>query len=90
MKIQTRKTYPDGNQYWYCLWKLHRDDGPAVIKPKEYKAWYNHGGVHRADLWGEPLPAVHVSGHGGYSAYYLDGNLVSRRMAVAYLREIEP
>lgn len=39
--MQTYKYYRNG--------KLHRDDGPAVIKPDGTQEWYKEGKLHRDD-----------------------------------------
>jgi hypothetical protein len=51
---------------YYCAGKLHRKNGPAVIREDDgYNAYYIAGKRHRKDG-----PAVIVE---GYSAYYIDG-----------------
>ena len=60
--------------------KLHREDGPALIKfkhnidenkPKEivYEEWYKHGYKHRED---GPAYVNHVN---GIKIWYIDGNV---------------
>jgi hypothetical protein len=45
---------------------LHRDEGPAIIRPDGYMAWYLNGRLHRADG-----PAV-IS-PGGTRYWYING-----------------
>jgi hypothetical protein len=44
----------DGDQYWYCNGKLHRDNKPAVICAGGNQYWYQHDKLHRNN----DLPAV--------------------------------
>ena len=39
--MQTYKYYRNG--------KLHRDDGPAIIRPDGTQEWYKEGKLHRDD-----------------------------------------
>ena len=45
-----------GTKWWYKDYKLHRDDGPAVIYSDGAKSWYKDGLLHREDgparCWG--------------------------------------
>jgi hypothetical protein len=36
-------------KYWYKDFKLHREDGPAVLYPNGYESWYLNGKQHRID-----------------------------------------
>jgi hypothetical protein len=45
----TLKTYQDGTQYWYLNGELHREDGPAIIRPDGTQRWYLNGKCHRED-----------------------------------------
>ena len=38
-----RIVLPDGRQEWRLGWKLHRDDGPAVIYPDGTQEWWVNG-----------------------------------------------
>lgn len=49
--------------------ELHNDDGPAIITPQGYKAWYKHGDRHRVDG-----PAV-IDPHDGSKEWWFEGNL---------------
>lgn len=49
--------------------ELHNDDGPAIITPQGYKAWYKHGYRHRVDG-----PAV-IDPHDGSKEWWFEGNL---------------
>jgi hypothetical protein len=39
----------DGTKCWYVDDQLHREDGPALEKPKNYRAWFKNGKLHRED-----------------------------------------
>jgi len=39
----------DGTKCWYCNDELHREDGPALEKPNNYRAWFRNGKLHRED-----------------------------------------
>jgi hypothetical protein len=41
--------YFNGDKAWYLNGKLHREDGPAVIKPDGTKAWLLNGEYYRID-----------------------------------------
>lgn len=41
--------YNDGSQRWYRYGKLHREDGPAVIRADGSQKWYRNGEMHRED-----------------------------------------
>lgn len=40
---------PTVQQYRNKFGVLHREDGPAIIHPDGYKAWYRYGKRHRED-----------------------------------------
>ena len=42
-------TYSDGSQRWYLHGQLHREDGPAIIRPDGSQEWWLHGQLHRED-----------------------------------------
>ena len=44
-----RSVEPDGSQVWFYNAKLHRTDGPAVIRPDGTKEWFINGQLHRTD-----------------------------------------
>jgi hypothetical protein len=35
--------WQNGSEEWYRNGKLHREDGPAIVFPDGYRAWYQHG-----------------------------------------------
>lgn len=38
---------PDGTKMWFNYKnELHREDGPAVIYPSEFKVWYINGRLY--------------------------------------------
>ena len=43
------KFYPNGNKEYYKDFKLHRDNGPAIIYSDGSKEWYKEGLLHRLD-----------------------------------------
>lgn len=47
-KIET-KTRDDGTVIWVKDGFVHREDGPALIKPNGTKEWYRDGLLHRED-----------------------------------------
>ncbi len=49
MKRNGLHTGSDGTQYWYKEWKLHREDGPAIIYTNGNQRWYKDGKLHRED-----------------------------------------
>lgn len=51
---------------------LHRIDGPAVIWPDGYKAWYVNGRLHRID---GPAREQCVNGH-DFNEYWFDGKCI--------------
>ena len=54
--------------------ELHRLDGPAVIHPDGYEAWYRNGIRHRLDG-----PAINNQ-YTGYKAWYDNGELIKQVM----------
>jgi hypothetical protein len=38
-----------GTKRWFLNYKLHREDGPAVIYPDGFQQWYQYGKLHRVD-----------------------------------------
>ena len=49
-----------GDTHWYADGVLHREDGPAMLRGKKYRAWYFYGSLHRENgpalsgaIWGE-------------------------------------
>jgi len=55
-----------GDIFWYQNAKIHRLDGPAVIRKDGTKLWYKEGKFHRIDG-----PAVEYVD--GYKTWYIDG-----------------
>lgn len=55
-----------GKTRWYLNGKLHREDGPAIVRTNNHKAWYLNGKPHREDG-----PAIEYA-NGGKS-WYLNG-----------------
>lgn len=50
MKEAFNATLKDGTKIWFLPdGMLHRDGGPAFIRPDGYKAWFRDGFCHRAD-----------------------------------------
>ena len=43
------KMYSDGTQKWYQSGKLHRTDGPAIIRPDGSQEWWLNGKRNRID-----------------------------------------
>lgn len=41
--------HPNGRQEWYVDGRLHRSDGPAVIRADGRQEWYVDGQRHRLD-----------------------------------------
>ena len=45
----------NGSDKWYLDGKLHREDGPAIIRADGSQVWYLHGEIHRenrpAAIW---------------------------------------
>ena len=39
----------DGATFWYLHGVIHRDDGPAVVRPNGDKWWYQYGKQDRED-----------------------------------------
>jgi hypothetical protein len=56
---ESRKTYYDAN------FKIHRDNGPAILWKNGRRSYYKHGYLHREDG-----PAIENSN--GKSRYYLE------------------
>jgi hypothetical protein len=55
----------NGDKRWFdSNGKVHRVDGPAVIRADGYKSWYQHGVRHRVDG-----PAIEWPD--GYNEWYL-------------------
>ena len=52
-------TFPYGTQEWRVNGKLHRDDGPAVVRANGSQEWYRDGQRHR---------------EGGPAVIYADGS----------------
>lgn len=44
---ETYTTLSNGTQEWRMYKKLHRDDGPAVIRSDHTQIWYRRGEMHR-------------------------------------------
>lgn len=61
-------TGADGTEFWTLDKKLHRTDGPAVIRPNGEEAWYLHGQRHRV---GDPA----VSTPDGAQRWFLNDQL---------------
>ena len=58
-------------QEWYWKGKLHRENGPAVIRTTGYQAWYRHGKRHRDD----GPAAIHGN---GLLEWWVDGKSLTR------------
>lgn len=58
----------DGTREWRLDGKLHRIDGPAIIRPDGNEGWYFMGKLHREDG-----PAVIRPD--GYKAWWLNGKI---------------
>lgn len=56
----------DGDIGYYKWFKLHREDGPAVVSPHGYQHWYLNGKLHR-----DNAPAVIQKS--GYQAWHQHG-----------------
>jgi hypothetical protein len=41
--------FTNGQKEWYLNGKRHREDGPAIIRPRGTKSWYLNGKRHRID-----------------------------------------
>ena len=59
----------DGTETWRLNDKLHRGDGPALIRPDGYEAWYQYGQFHREG----DRPAMTLPN--GEKRWYYDGEL---------------
>jgi hypothetical protein len=64
-----KKVHSDRVEYRDKDGKLHRTDGPAMVRVDGYQAWYEHGLLHR----GGGKPAVTYSD--GYRVYFEQGEL---------------
>jgi hypothetical protein len=45
----TMTEHSNGTKHWLLNEKLHREDGPAIVRPNGTKAWYLNGKRHRED-----------------------------------------
>ena len=61
------KVLKDGTEVWELNGKLHREDGPAVIRPDGYQAWYLNGKRHRV---GGPA----ITNYVGTQAWFMNDN----------------
>ncbi len=59
----------DGTETWRLNNKLHRGDGPALVRPDGYEAWYQYGEFHREG----DKPAMTLPD--GEKRWYYDGKL---------------
>ena len=66
----TVKVYPDGDKYWYLGGKVHREDGPAVVKADGTKIWCLYDELHN-----EHGPAYEKLN--GYKEWWLNGRYVT-------------
>jgi len=62
------KTYADGTKEWFLNDRLHREDGPAVIRTDGSRYWYLNDKQHREDG-----PAIVRAD--GSQLWYLNGRL---------------
>jgi hypothetical protein len=50
----------NGTERWFLNGKLHREDGPAVIRADGTQYWYLNGVIHREDgpavIWADGMP----------------------------------
>ena len=69
--MRNGKYIEDENECWYLNGKLHRTDGPAVIRSDGCQKWYLNGNLHRTDG-----PAVTWSN--GSQKWYLNGEKVDK------------
>lgn len=60
-----------GSKWWHCNDRLHRINGPAIIRSNRSYAWYNHGKRHRLDG-----PAI-IHKSDGHVEYWVNGNLIT-------------
>lgn len=60
-----------GSKWWHCNNRLHRINGPAIIRSNRSYAWYNHGKRHRLDG-----PAI-IHKSDGHVEYWVNGNLIT-------------
>ena len=57
-------------RYYNAQGQLHREYGPAVERPDDYRAWYQNGQRHKLDG-----PAAEYSD--GYRAWYINGKVLT-------------
>ena len=62
--------YHDGSQEWWFDSKLHREDGPAIIRADGSQSWWIDGKLHREDG-----PAITYAG--GTQEWYISGKSVN-------------
>jgi len=48
-KEYTVKVYDNGTTFWYLNGKLHRENGPAILRNDGSKEWFFNGQLHRED-----------------------------------------
>lgn len=60
---------PDGVEKHYLSGELHREDGPAIIRPGGAESWWRNGKVHRDG----DLPAMTTPN--GTRCWYKEGKL---------------
>jgi hypothetical protein len=69
--MSTCETDRKGTRRWYFIYKLHREDGPAIEYTNGNYEWYFDGKYHREDG-----PAVK---EGGTYKWYIHGKLIGTR-----------
>jgi len=60
--------------------KLHRKDGPAVIIPNYYEAWWLNGKLHRLD--GPAIKRVT-----GYKSWHINGKPLNTKKVNDWIKE---
>jgi hypothetical protein len=66
--MNSTSRYVDGAWTWFLDDKIHRVDGPAVIRDAGTKEWYINGMRHRAD-------GAAIEYSNGLRSWYFNGNL---------------
>ena len=67
-----RNVDEDGNKYWCLNGKLHREDGPAIIRINGIKEYFIHNKRHRLD---DPAWISSVSSF--RNEWFINGKLVT-------------
>ena len=69
-EVPPSRTLFEGTKIWLdSHGYMHRDNGPAYVRPDGYKSWYQHGNRHRKDG-----PAVEWPS--GRCEWYLNGSFI--------------